>query len=67
MRDILNGGLRIVQNENKPDTESEDENDEVEQDEEMPEEADKSYGISERDGWYIPIRTDTENDGIQIH
>ena len=33
----------------------------------MPEEAGKTYDTSERGGRYAPIRTDPENDAIQIH
>ena len=33
----------------------------------MPEEAGKTYGISERGGRYAPIRKDPEIDAIQIH
>ena len=67
LRDILNGKLRIVQNKKKhTETETEDE-DEDEDDEEMPEEAGKMYDTSEKDGRYAPIRTDPENDVIQIH
>ena len=36
-------------------------------DEEMPEEVRKTYDTSVRDGRYAPIRTDPENDVIQIH
>ena len=45
-------------------TEDEDDDD----DEEMPEETgNRSYDTSERDGWYEPIRTNPEEDAIQIH
>ena len=33
----------------------------------MPEDAGKKYDNSERDEMYVPIRTDPENDTIQIH
>ena len=47
-------------------SETEDEDDDYE--EEMPEEAgDRSYDTSERDGRYQPIRTNPEEDVIQIH
>ena len=50
------------------DTEEEDDYDE---DEEMPEEigtsTPKVYDSSERDGRYIPIRTNQEEDALQLH
>ena len=69
LRDILNGKLRIVQNKKKTDTETEDEDDDDDDEDETPEEAGKTYDISERERErrYIPIRTDPENDVIQIH
>ena len=62
LRDILNGKLRIVQNKKHTETETEDEDDE-----EIPEDAGKTYDTSEKDGRYAPIQTDPENDVIQIH
>ena len=67
LRDILNGKLRIVQNEKHTETVSEDEDDDDDDEEEMPEEAGKTYDTSERGGRYAPIQTDPENDAIQIH
>ena len=58
--------MRIVQNKKQIDTETEDE-DEDDDEKEMPEEAGKTYDTSEREGRYAPIRTDPENDAIQIH
>ena len=63
MRDILNGKLRTVQNKTKTDTETEDADDD-EDEEETPEEEGKTY---DTEGRYAPIRTDPENDVIQIH
>ena len=67
LRDILNGKLRIVQNKKQTETETKDEDDHDDDEEEMPEEAGKTYDTSERGGRYAPIRTDPENDAIQIH
>ena len=67
LRDILNGKLRIVQNKKQTETETEDEDDDDDDEEEMPEEAGKTYDTSERGGRYALIRTDPENDAIQIH
>ena len=64
LRDILNGKLRIVQNKKHTETETEDGD---EDDEEIPEEAGKTYDTSEKDGRYAPKQTDPENDVIQIH
>ena len=67
MRDILNGKLKIVQNRKTSVSETEDEDDD-DDDEELPEEAgNRSYDISERDGRYEQIRTNPEEDVIQIH
>ena len=67
LRDILNGKLRIVQNKKQTETETEDEDDDDDDEEVIPEEAGKTYDTSEREGRYAPIRTDPENDAIQIH
>ena len=66
LRDILNGKLKIVQNRKTTDTETEDDDDE--DDEEVPEEigTPKTYYTSERGGKYIPIRTNPEEDALQI-
>ena len=67
LRDILNGKLKIVQNRKTTDTETEDDDDE--DDEDVPEEIEtpKIYDTSERSGKYIPIRTNQEEDALQIH
>ena len=66
LRDILNGKLKIVQNRKTSISESEDDDDY--DDEEMPEEVgNRSYDTSEREGRYEPIRTNPEEDVIQIH
>ena len=65
LRDILNGKLKIVQNRKTSISESEDDDDD--DDEEMPEEiGNRSYDTSEREGRYEPIRTNPEEDVIQI-
>ena len=51
-----------MQNKKHTETETEDEDDE-----EIPEDAGKTYDTSEKDGRYAPIQTDPENDVIQIH
>ena len=62
LRDILNGKLNIVQNRRKTDTDTE------EEDEEMPEATGRqTYDTFERNGKYIPIQTNPEDDAIQIH
>ena len=53
-----------MQNKKYTETETEDED---EDNEEIPEDAGKTYDTSEKDGWYAPIQTDPENDVIQIH
>ena len=69
--DILNGKLRIVQNKKRTETDSEDDDDfdddNGEEEEEIPEERGRVYDTSERDGRYQPIRTDPENDPLQLH
>ena len=66
LRDILNGKLKIVQNRKTSVSETEDEDDD--DDEEMPEETgNRSYDTSERGSRYEPIRTNPEEDVIQIH
>ena len=66
LRDILNGKLKIVQNRKTSISESEDDDDD--DDEEMLEETgNRSYDTSEREGRYEPIRTNPEEDVIQIH
>ena len=52
---------------NKKQTETETEDDDDDDEEEMPEEAGETYDTSERGGRYGPIRTDPDNDVIQIH
>ena len=65
LRDILNGKLKIVQNKKR----TESDNDDDEDDEEMPGEARTPtvYDTSERDGRYVPIRTNPEGDARQLH
>ena len=67
IRYILNGKLKIVQNRKTTDTETEDDDDE--DDEEAPEEigTPKTYDTSERGEKYVPIRTNPEEDALQIH
>ena len=68
LRDILNGKLKIVQNPKQPESETDDEDDD--DDEEMPEETGtptKVYDTSERNGSYVPIRTSSEEDALQIY
>ena len=67
LRDILNRKFKIVQNGKETDTETEDDDDE--DDEDVPEEigTPKTYDTSERSGKYLPIRTNPEEDALQIH
>ena len=66
LRNILTGKLKIVHNRKTSVSETEDEDDD--DDEEMTEETvNRSYDTSERDGRYEPIRTNPEEDVIQIH
>ena len=66
-RDILNGKLKIVQNWKRSDSEMEDEED-VDEEEEMPEMTrNATYDTSERNGKYVLIQTNPEEDVIQIH
>ena len=66
LRDILNGKLKIVRNRKVSVSETEDEDDD--DDEEMPEETgSRTYDTSERNGRNQPIRTNPEEDVIQIH
>ena len=63
---ILNGKLRIP-NRKKTDTDTEDD-DGDDEDEEMPETTGmQTYDTSKRDGKYIPIHTNLQDDAIQIH
>ena len=66
LKDILNGKLKIVPN--KKQAESDTEEDDDNEDEEMPEEAGTPivYDTSEKDGRYVPIRTNLE-DTLQLH
>ena len=68
LRDILNENLKIVQNQKSTESETEEDNDD-EDGEEMPEETGtpKVYDTSERDGRFAPIRTNPEEDALQIH
>ena len=67
LRDILNGKLEIVQNRKTTDTETEDDDDKDDGDllEEIG--TPKTYDTSERGEKYIPIRTNPEEDALQIH
>ena len=66
LRDILNGKLKIVQNRKKTETDTEEEDDE--DDEEMPETTEReTYDTSERNGSYVPIQTNPEDDALQLH
>ena len=69
-RDILNSKLKIVQNKKRAESDTDDgDDDDDDKDEEMPEET----GIptvndtSERDRRYVPIRTNPEEDTLQLH
>ena len=68
--DILNGRLKNVQNRKSTGSDTEEEN-EVDDDEEMPEETGtptpKVNDTSERCGRYEPIRTTPEEDALQPH
>ena len=68
LRDILNGKLKIVQNKKRAESETDDD-DEDEDDEEMQEETGTPivYDTSERDGRYAPIRTNPEEDTLQLN
>ena len=70
LRDILNGKLKLVKT-RKTATSDTEEEDDYDEDEEMPEEigapTPKVYDTSERDGRYIPIRTNPEEDALQLH
>ena len=67
LRDILNGKLKIVQNQKKNDSDTEDDDDD-DDDEDLPEETgNRTLDTTERDGRYEPIRTSPEEDVIQIH
>ena len=66
----MNGKLKLVKA-RKPATSDTEEEDDYDEDEEMPEEigtpTPKVYDTSERDGRYIPIRTNPEEDALQLH
>ena len=68
LRDILNGKLKPVKARK---TETSDTEEDYDEDEEMPEEigtpTPKVYDTSEREGRYIPIRTEPEEDALQLH
>ena len=70
LRNILNvtGKLKIVQNKKRAESETDD-NDEDGDDEETPEETGTPivYDTSEIDGRYVPIRTNPEEDTLQLH
>ena len=55
-----------MQNRKKTETDTEEEDDE--DDEEMPETTEReTYDTSERNGSYVPIRTNPEDDALQLH
>ena len=68
LRDILNGKLKIVQNKKRAESDT-DGDDDDEDDEEMPEETGTPtlYYTSERDGRYMRIRTNPEQNTLQLH
>ena len=68
LRDILNGKLKIVQNKKRAESNTDDDDDD-EDDEEMPEETGTPivYDTSEKDGRYVPIRKNPEEDALQLH
>ena len=63
----MNGKLKFVKA--RKQTTSDTEEDDYDEDEEMPEEVGTpaQNGTSERDGRYIPIRTNPEEDALQLH
>ena len=68
LKDILNGKLKSVPNKKRAESDTEDDDDD--EDEEMPEEAGTPivYDTSEKDGRYVPIRTNPEEeDTLQLH
>ena len=68
LKDILNGKLKIVPNKKRADSDTEEDDDD--EDEEMPEEIGTPivYDTSEKDGRYVPIRTNPEEeDTLQLH
>ena len=68
LKDILNGKLKIVPNKKRADSDTEEDDDD--EDEEMPEETGTPivYDTSEKDGRYVPIRTNPEEeDTLQLH
>ena len=65
LRDILNGKLRIIQNAERAETDSQD--DDNDEEVEILEETGRVYDTSERNGRYEPIRTDPEHDSLQLH
>ena len=68
LKDILNGKLKIVPNKKRADSDTEVDDDD--EDEEMPEEIGTPivYDTSEKDGRYVPIRTNPEEeDTLQLH
>ena len=66
--EILNGRLNVFPNKKRTACDTEDNVDD-EDDKEMPEETEtpKIYEASEQDGRYVPIRTNREEDALQIH
>ena len=68
LRGILNGKLKIVSNKKRPESDTDDDDEDDEDYEEMPEETGTPTvcDTSERDGRYVPIRTNPE-DTLQLH
>ena len=66
----MNGKLKLVKARKLATSDTEEEDD-YDEDEEMPEEigtsTPKVYDTSERDGRYIPIQTNPEEDALQLH
>ena len=68
LKDTLNGKMKIVPNKKRAESDTEEDDDD--EDEEMPEEAGSPvvYDTSEKDGRYVPKRTNPEKeDTLQLH
>ena len=57
----------MIQNVKRTETDPEDDDDQDDDEEEIPEEAGTVYDTFERDVRYEPIRTEPENDCLQLH
>ena len=68
LRDILNGKLKNVQNKKRAVSDTDDDDDD-EDDEEMPKETGTPsvHDTFEKDRRYVPIRTNLEEDALQLH